>query len=161
MLQVSGELDQTIGGSLLKPGVREDYNYTHQTTRRSLYHPVLRNSLPELFEAFDFADTSVSIGERARSTVAPQALIMMNHPWVVARASATSKAIEREFSSPELVVEHLHRVCFGRSATKDETVKCLEFLVEGQGKDGNKLDSKRLTALVQSLFSSVDFRYLE
>ena len=161
MLQASGELDGAVGGSLLKSGVKEDYNYSHQTTRRSLYHPVFRNALPELFEAFDFADTSVSIGERARSTVAPQALLMMHHPWVVARASATAKLIEREFSSPELAVEHLHRVCFGRSPTQAEMAKCVAFLVAGQEVDRNTLDSKRLTALVQSLFASLDFRYLE
>ncbi len=157
MLSASGELDETVGGSMIKPGVKEDYNYPHQSTRRSLYHPVLRNALPELFEAFDFADTSVSIGERARSTVAPQALIMMNHPWVVARAQATAKWIEREFSSPELAVEHLHRVCFGRSATKEEMATCVAYLKDSQG----KLDSKRVAALVQSLFASLDFRYLE
>ena len=161
MLQASGELDQTVGGSLLRPSVKEDYNYPHQTTRRSVYQPVLRNALPELFEAFDFADTSVSIGERARSTVAPQALIMLNHPWVVARASATAKLIAREYSTPELAIEHLHRVCFGRSPTQDEMAKCVAFLVTGQIAEGNQLDSKRLTALVQSLFASLDFRYLE
>lgn len=160
MLSVSGELDVTVGGSTLKPGVKEDYNYLHQSTRRSLYHPVLRNSLPELFEAFDFADTSVSIGERARSTVAPQALIMMNHPWVVARAEATAKLISREFSSPELAVEHLHQACFGRSATSDEMSDCVKYLVGNQS-SRNKLDSKRLASLVQSLFASLDFRYLE
>lgn len=161
MLSVSGELDESVGGSLLKPGVKEDYNYPHHTTRRSLYHPVLRNSLPELFEAFDFADTSLSIGERARSTVAPQALIMMNHPWVVARATAAAKLIKREFSSPELAVEHLHRECFGRSPTQDEMATCVAFLTNGKEGNRSELDSKRLTSLVQSLFASLDFRYLE
>ena len=86
---------------------------------------------------------------------------MMHHPWVVARASATAKLMQREFSSPELAVEHLHRVCFGRSPTQAEMAKCIAFLVAGQEVDRNTLDSKRLTALVQSLFASLDFRYLE
>ena len=161
MLDVSGELDVAIGGSMLKPGVKEDYNYPHHATRRSLYHPVLRNSLPELFETFDFADTSVSIGERSRSTVAPQALVMMNHPWVVARAEATAKRIEREFSSPELAVEQLHRMCFGRSATEKEMAECVAYLVSEVEANRAKLDSKKLANLVQSLFASLDFRYLE
>ncbi len=176
MLTASGELDQAVGGSLLKPEVKEDYNYPHQTTRRSLYHPVLRNSLPELFEVFDFADTSVSIGERARSTVAPQALVMLNHPWVVARAEATAKRLERELSTAESAVEHLHQLCFGRSPTDREMEACLVFLngvpsgtpngpeatpVSKTQLDSKRLDSKRLAALVQSLFASLDFRYLE
>jgi len=176
MLTASGELNCAVGGSLLKPEVKEDYNYPHQSTRRSLYHPVLRNALPELFEAFDFADTSVSIGERARSTVAPQALIMLNHPWVVARAEATAKRIEREISTAELAVEHLHQLCFGRSATDREMKACLAFLSADEPSNQSELDTtqagkkqldtkqpdlKRLAALVQSLFASLDFRYLE
>ena len=176
MLTASGELDGAVGGSLLKPDVKEDYNYAHQSTRRSLYHPVLRNALPELFEAFDFADTSVSIGERARSTVAPQALIMLNHPWVVARAEATAQRIERELSSPEAAIEHLHKICLGRSATELEMKACLEFLSLETPSEANtsdpkqpevkqpetkRLDTKRLAALVQALFGSLDFRYLE
>ncbi|MDX1930204.1 MAG: DUF1553 domain-containing protein [Pirellulaceae bacterium] len=161
MLSVSGELDLAIGGSMIKPSVKEDYNYPHQATRRSLYHPVLRNSLPELFEAFDFADTSVSIGERARSTVAPQALIMMNHPWVVARAAATAKLIEREFSSAELAVEHLYRSCYGRASTDVERAECVAYLVGGKQDSPSELDSKRLMTLAQSLFAALDFRYLE
>ena len=86
---------------------------------------------------------------------------MLNHPWVVARAEATAKLIEGEFSSAELAVEHLHRVCFGRSATKNEMATCVAYLAEGTESNRSKLDSKRLAALVQSLFASLDFRYLE
>ncbi len=161
MLSVSGELDSAVGGPMIKRGVKEDYNYPHQSTRRSLYHPVLRNALPELFEEFDFADTSVSIGERARSTVAPQALLMMNHPWVIARSQATAKWIQREFSSAELAVEHLHRRCFGRSATQEELAASVAYLIESDGPRKSELDVDRLAALVQSLFASLDFRYLE
>ncbi len=166
MLQVSGELDLAMGGVLLKPGVKEDYNYVHQSSRRSLYHPVLRNALPELFDAFDFADTSVSIGERSRSTVAPQSLLMLNHPWVVARARAAAESVAREVSSAELAVEHLYRACFGRAASDEERARCVAFLLASDSSsdagDGSRaLDVGRLTALTQTLFASLDFRYLE
>ncbi len=174
MLSVSGELDTTIGGSLMRKDVKEDFNYVHQSSRRSVYHPVLRNALPELFDAFDFADTSVSIGERSRSTVAPQALIMMNHPWVIARAEATAKLIASEFSSAELAVEHMYRRCFGRSATTAEMSACLQYLQdlhlqdvhlqddqEASSGERKRLDVKRLATVVQALFASLDFRYLD
>ena len=77
MLSVSGELDRELRGSLIRKGTKADYNYRHGSTRRSVYQPVFRNSLPELFQAFDFADTSVSVGSRARSTVATQALVLV------------------------------------------------------------------------------------
>ncbi|MCR9295263.1 MAG: DUF1549 domain-containing protein, partial [bacterium] len=53
MLRVSGELDLAVGGSLVEGNVNADYGYQHRTTRRSIYHPVFRNALPELYEAFD------------------------------------------------------------------------------------------------------------
>ena len=49
--------------------------------RRSVYAPVFRNALPEIFEAFDFADPSSVVGKRNASTVAPQALFVLNHPF--------------------------------------------------------------------------------
>ncbi len=96
MLQISGELDCEVGGSLIAAGTKVDYNYAHRSTRRSLYHPVFRNSLPELFEAFDFADPSTSIGQRPRSTVATQGLVLLNSSWVVARARAVAARIRNE-----------------------------------------------------------------
>ena len=39
--------------------VASDYGYKHTDTRRSVYAPVFRNALPEVFEAFDFADPSM------------------------------------------------------------------------------------------------------
>ena len=44
--------------------------------------------LPDLFEVFDFADPSLPTGARNTSTVAPQALFMLNSPWVRDRAKA-------------------------------------------------------------------------
>jgi cytochrome c553 len=74
MLSVSGQLDTTMGGPTFKPNVTADYGYRHTDTRRSVYSPVFRNALPEVFEAFDFADPSMPTGRRYVSTVAPQAL---------------------------------------------------------------------------------------
>jgi len=54
---------------------------------------VFRNSLPEVFEAFDFADPSVRHRPAETSArVAPQALFMMNHPWVIEQAHAAAGA---------------------------------------------------------------------
>ncbi len=159
MLLISGELDMSQGGSLVRPGTNADYNYRHQSTRRSLYQPVFRNSLPELFEAFDFADPSVSVGQRSRSTVATQALVLMNHPWVVERVSATADQYRKldEQYGHRTVIETLYRDCFNRSPTSDEVAACTKFWQDGMASQEND----RLNSLIHAMFASLDFRYLE
>ncbi|MCA9182446.1 MAG: PSD1 domain-containing protein, partial [Planctomycetales bacterium] len=135
MLQISGELDCEAGGSLIAEGTKADYNYVHRSTRRSLYHPVFRNSLPELFEAFDFADPSTSIGQRPRSTVATQGLVLLNNSWVVARARATAARLRSETRSNDFhaLVVDLYERCLARQSTTDEMAACIEFLeLKGQ-----------------------------
>lgn len=156
MLQISGELDLTVGGSLIQPGTKDDYNYQHSTTRRSVYHPVLRNSLPELFEAFDFADTSVSVGQRARSTVATQALVLMNHPWVLERVRAATQRLRNEHGSdPARLIDAAYQHCLGRLPSEVELAVCVtHFRLTHSSQDPVEL-------LLHSLFASLDFRYLE
>src|SRR5262249_51051627 len=74
MLAVSGRLTLDRGGPTYPAKLAADYHYQHTDTRRSVYAPVFRNALPELFAVFDFADPSMVTGQRNVSTVAPQAL---------------------------------------------------------------------------------------
>ncbi|TWT75161.1 DUF1553 domain-containing protein [Allorhodopirellula solitaria] len=159
MLAISGELDRTQGGSLIRPGTRSDYGYQHQSTRRSLYQPVFRNSLPEMFEAFDFADPSVSVGNRSQSTVATQALVLMNHPWVVERATAAADHFRSQsnLSDDETLIEALYQECFYRSPTPEEIATCRAFL----HRHGDPKDDESMELLVHAMFASLDFRYLE
>ena len=50
----------------------------YSAPRRSLYLPVVRNNLYPVFQLFDYSDASVPNGNRNSSTVAPQALFMLN-----------------------------------------------------------------------------------
>ncbi|MEM9588801.1 MAG: DUF1553 domain-containing protein, partial [Planctomycetota bacterium] len=160
MLCVSGELDRSMGGSQIRPGTKSDYEYQHDSMRRSLYLPVFRNSLPPLFKTFDFADSSVSVGQRSRSTIAPQSLSMMNHPWVIRRAQKASARFAGLAcnDSTERLVERIYLACFGRNPDDTEQQLCAGFLV---AVDAIDVESRRLTDLIQSLFASIDFRYLE
>jgi hypothetical protein len=85
LLAVSGDLERTLGGTLFQGGNRAyvpgypNNNYDkYDFPRRSLYLPVIRSDLFNVFQAFDFADPSSSSGERSTTTVAPQALFMLN-----------------------------------------------------------------------------------
>ncbi|GAA5506793.1 DUF1553 domain-containing protein [Novipirellula caenicola] len=157
MLQISGELDLSQGGSLIRPGTNADYNYRIDSPRRSIYHPVFRNALPELFEAFDFADASVSVGQRTRSTVATQALVLVNHPWIIARAQAAAENFRQHGSlSNADLVDLIYQHCFYRLPSDSERSTCVAFLAQSDDSD----DLDRLAMLIHSLFASLDFRYL-
>jgi hypothetical protein len=98
ILVAAGTLDRTLGGSLLD-GKDRDYVTNDQSAdrarydapRRSLYLPIIRNAMYELFTAFDYADPSVHLEQRPQSAVAPQALLLMNSPFVLAQSQAFAK----------------------------------------------------------------------
>ena len=166
MLLVSGELDLNLGGSLILPKTSSDYGYQHDSTRRSVYQPVFRNSLPPLFGIFDFADSSVSVGQRSRSTVAPQSLAMMNHPWIVARARFASRRLldDPSISDTSALIDRLYASCFSRMPDARERELCTKFLQTDQHELGDRETMPthdRLCDLIQSLYASIDFRYLE
>lgn len=81
-----------MGGRSFPGELAEDYGYQDIGTRRSVYVPVFRNALPEIFGVFDFADPSMVVGHRNASTVAPQALFLMNHPFIVEQVRAAAPA---------------------------------------------------------------------
>jgi cytochrome c553 len=158
ILAVSGQLKLDRGGPTFPPGLPADYGYKHTDTRRSVYVPVFRNALPELFEVFDFADPSVSTGQRNVSTTAPQALFMLNHPFVVEQARhAAARLLAVQDLDDTGRLTRAYRLTLGRAPTEAERVKLVRFLAEA-AQDGKTLRDG--WALVfQALFASLDFRY--
>ena len=94
ILAASGRLDGTMGGTLLRTDPFQDLSAggvsrrpsNYESRRRSIYLPVLRGALYDVFRSFDFADPAVSSGDRPTTTVATQALFLMNSA-IVERAS--------------------------------------------------------------------------
>ncbi|MFA6547098.1 MAG: DUF1553 domain-containing protein [Limisphaerales bacterium] len=161
ILQVSGQLDLTLGGPVIKPGTSADYGYKHTDTRRSVYSPVLRNVLPELFEAFDFADPSLVVGRRNNSTVAPQALFMMNHPWIMEQSQAAAqKLLDGKFDDDRARVARAYRLVLGRLPSGGEATLALKFLPAESAAGEAVKHVEAWGRFYQALFASVDFRYL-
>src|SRR5213083_1388382 len=96
LLAASGLLDSTMGGPALAHVKNRDYLFDHtskdKTTyvsnRRSIYLPVIRNNLYEVFQLFDAPDAAVPNGDRATTTVPTQALFFLNSE-LAARAADT------------------------------------------------------------------------
>lgn len=154
ILVLSGDLDMTAGGSLLKKDTLER-NYQFEDKRRTVYTPVFRNRLLELMEAFDFADPNISLGKRTTSTVSTQALYMMNSPFVMEQAArAAQKLLAEPAPDDGARVDKAYRLALGRPPTSRERQLALDFL---------KATSERTAAwseFYQTLFACIDFRYL-
>ncbi|MST00365.1 MAG: DUF1553 domain-containing protein [Pedosphaera sp.] len=160
MLSTAGTVDFAVGGPTLKPGTTADYAYKHTGNRRSVYAPVLRNSLPELFETFDFADPSVVTGRRNISTVAPQALFLMNHPFAIEQARATAQRLLAEKLPDDTArITRAYRLVLGRSPTDSERQIALKHIAAAGGAEAAK-QRDAWAQICQALFASPDFRYV-
>ena len=155
MLFVSGQLRDERGGPSFKPTQSADYGFAYADPRRSVYVPAFRNALPEIFEAFDFADPSMVVGVRNASTVAPQALFLMKHPFVREQAGAAAKRLLAEkLSNDDARLNRACRLTLGRAPTPGETFVAKKSL----GAETDPIAA--WTDIFHALFASPDFRYL-
>lgn len=159
LLAVSGQLELCAGGKTLRPGVSADYGYAHNERCRSVYVPVLRNALPEVFKVFDFADPSTVTGQRPMSTTPQQALFFMNDPFVLMCAQhAAQQLLSRDGFDDEARVDLSFRIALGRRPGPAERQHALEFIHSAKEAGMSGVDA--WSQLWQSLFGSLDFRYL-
>jgi hypothetical protein len=134
ILAVSGLLDRTMGGSMLPVKNREFlFNHTskdltkYDSFVRSVYLPVVRNNLYDFFQLFDYNDASVSNGDRQTTTVAPQALYMLNSPLVDEASCQIVEQLLAENKSLKPRVQQLYVKLLGRNATRQEMSRARQY----------------------------------
>jgi len=174
MLFVSGKIDLSLGGSLLKT---ENHGYVtndqsgnaaqYNSPRRSLYLPVIRNALFDMFQAFDVGDPSMVNAKRNATTVAPQALYVMNSPFVLEQSKAfAERLLARTNLSDRQRIDEAYRLTISRPATPVEIDRLLRFVtaydarLAGTEKDPAKRRIASWSAACQALFGSNEFIYV-
>ncbi len=156
LLQVSGrlKLDPPRGGTY-PFSISSDYGYKASSDLRSVYLPVFRNALPEIFEIFDFADPSVTTGRRNVSTVAPQALYLLNHPFVLEQAEAAAARLLSEAPGEDRErIVRAWRLTLGRGPAEGEIAVALRGLAGAPARE------QGWTSIFHALFASLEFRYV-
>ena len=136
---------------------------------RSVYLPVIRNDLPELFGVFDFADPHATTGLRSQTMVATQGLFMLNDVSVMDAAEATARRLlameSTSGSEPEARLDQLFGLVLTACPTDDERLELLAFVAETQKRFEEDSDTNaevRAWAMVcQALFASSRFLVLE
>ncbi len=156
LLSVSGRLRLEPGrGPTFEPGRAADYGFTNAPPVRSVFLPVFRNALPELLTTFDFADPGMVTGARHISTVAPQALFLLNHPFVRDCArKAAERLLARELASDEARLRWCCLACLGRTPTESERTLVRRALA------ANPEAVAGWTEVFHALFASLDFLHL-
>jgi len=122
---------------------------------RTIYLPVLRDLLPDAYSTWDFPNPSQIQGQRSVTTVAPQALFLMNDAFVVRTADALATQVLSAFSDDHQCLSQLYRILFAREPVNDEIDDAKALL---ESLDAND-ETQRWSALVQALIGSAEFRY--
>ncbi len=121
LLFVSGLLETNLYG----PGTLDEGSH-----RRSVYLTVKRSRLVPAMQVFDAPEPLASQGARPSTTVAPQALLLMNSPQVRAWADAfASRCVEAgPHSDPAAAVDRAYALALNRQPTPDERADALRFI---------------------------------
>jgi hypothetical protein len=91
------------------------------TPRRTLYLMTVRSDRSNFRTLFDAADASAIIDQRVESTVAPQALYLMNNPYVGTQAEALAKLTNSQTQLDDRHrIDWLYQRLYGRPAEAKE-----------------------------------------
>ena len=149
LLFVSGQLDTTFGGSMLHVNNREFlFDHTskdatnYASRRRSVYLPVIRNHLFDMFMLFDYADASVTNSDRETTTIAPQAMFLMNSEFMVQVSESFANRLTREHSDPSDQIRMAYRLAYGRLPNSTELQRDLSFLESLGNREQRRADTR-------------------
>jgi hypothetical protein len=167
LLAVSGQLNPAPGGPCVFPELPAELMKLsskgaiwpvsarpQDRNRRSIYVFIRRNLRYPFFEAFDRPDTNASCPKRPVTTIAPQALSLLNSELAFAAAQAMAERVVRE-AGPDLDarIGHAYRLTLGRAPAPAELELARRFL---------KRDLNRsLTSFCLALFNVNEFVYLD
>jgi hypothetical protein len=98
---------------------------------RSVYLPLLRGLTPNSLAIFDFAEQGMVTGDRDTTTVAPQALYLLNDPFVRSESRALAdRLLRRSNLSDAERIDLAYHLTLGRASSTAETGRAAEFLVD-------------------------------
>ncbi len=164
LLAVSGKLNLKMGGvGVIPPLTSEEILAARmpelwpanpdptEHNRRSIYLQAKRSMAVPMLQIFDAPDTARSCSRRETSTVAPQALAMMNSSFVLEQAEAFASRLRSETHEDSAgLVEAGWRAALGRPPDAEERETALGYL-----------DRNSLARFCLMLFNLNEFVYVD
>jgi hypothetical protein len=184
MLSVSGTLNDASYGPAVKPPIaaeamlarnlQDAYPNKIQDSpalrRRSVYLFHKRVVPYPLLQAFDKPDAQQSCGRRDRTTVAPQALVLLNDQFVrnVSREFA-DRLLREAGGEPAKRIERAYELSLSRAPSEQERTAALAFVDRqaeerkrrAEGSPAEAIQRESLADLCQVLFSLNEFLYVD
>lgn len=160
LLMASGQLDLRMGGASFRPTISSEAleglsrkssaweaSPPEEQRRRSIYIFMKRHLLPPLMTTFDLCDTTLPNAQRDVTTVAPQALALLNNTFSHDQSTALAKRIQTLAKSSRERAALAWRLALGRDATVDELTLALDH-VEGQAARVTQEAKQRMSSVV-------------
>jgi hypothetical protein len=182
MLAMSQQLSQRRGGPGIRPPLPTELVQTllkdqwpvskdsADFSRRSIYLFVRRNLRYPLFDAFDKPDTNATCSRRNVSTIAPQALMLLNSELSYDAAQAMAAIVMHDVGTDRLQqVRRVFQLAISRVPTERESRLAVEFLLADRTRlaeelpddSADALDEAALTDLCLSAMNFNEFVYLD
>jgi hypothetical protein len=169
MLAAADRLSPRAGGRGVMPPLPEELMITllkdqwqpspdeEDHRRRSIYIFARRNLRFPIFEAFDRPETTASCPARSRSTIAPQALLLLNSEFSLSSASSLAAFLRAHAGDDkDAQIELAYRRVLGRSPTTTQLARAKTFLEER----GNA-SADPLALLCLAVFNTNEFVYID
>ncbi|MBC7854557.1 MAG: PSD1 domain-containing protein [Pirellulaceae bacterium] len=116
------------------PEAKNLENLAKNSMQRSVYLPLLRGITPNSLSVFDFAEQGMVTGSRDSTTVAPQALYLLNDPFVRKQSLALAERLLAKSDLDDAGRTMLaYRLIFSREPTTHELERGTAFLVAYEG----------------------------
>jgi cytochrome c553 len=184
LLSVSGTLNSAMYGPAFRPPISADAMVARNVQspypkdipdspavrRRSVYMFHKRVIPYPLLQAFDAPDAQQCTGRRSITTVVPQALAILNDPFVRDRASDFAARLQKEAGSePAKLVATAYRLAFSRDPSEMEKTAGVEFVARQERSRGERqpktstaeVRKLALTDYCQVLFGLNEFIYVD
>ncbi len=128
---------------------------------------MIRNNVYTLFEQFDFPDPTMPTGSRQTTTVAPQALLLMNSDFALDSAAEFARLVRNSVDTDAGRLDVAWQRALGRSPTSSEISQSLAFLEDIRSRSLTRSDSVDAAAeerawslLCQNLLACNEFLFV-
>jgi Protein of unknown function (DUF1553)/Protein of unknown function (DUF1549) len=144
LLSASGKLDRTPGGLAFREIA---------TPRRTVYAMTIRSDRTGFGPLFDSADPTNSAEKRTISTVAPQALYLLNSPFALEQAQALAARLMAHPGTNTERIAYAYKLLYARPPSPKELTLGQGFLA--------KLGVEGWDAYAQALLCANEFCYVD
>lgn len=138
----------------------------YESKHRSVYLPLVRLITPKALEVFDFAEQGTVTGSRDTTTVATQALYLLNDPFVRQQSQALAqRVLARKDLDDAGRLRLAYQLTLCRSASAKEVERGISYITDwaaaaSEEKSVQNPQVASWASFCQALLASAEFRYL-